>query len=170
MTDTAGIREGAGRVEAIGIERALQSVELADLVLLLEDLTAPLDVMVPSRTDRLVRIGSKADLAPGSTSRPYDLLVSALSGLGIDELLALIGKRAAAATDTAGSVVPARARHVALLRDAAKSLEAASDATAGSEIRAEELRRASESFGRIAGTVDIEEVLGMIFSEFCIGK
>jgi tRNA modification GTPase len=44
------------------------------------------------------------------------------------------------------------------------------DPQAGLEIRAEELRRASETFGRIAGTVDVEEVLGVIFSEFCIGK
>ena len=63
VTDTAGLREGAGRVEAIGIERALQSVDSADLVLLLEDLAAPVAVTVPSRTDGLLRIGSKADLA-----------------------------------------------------------------------------------------------------------
>ena len=172
VTDTAGLREGAGRVEAIGIERALQSVESAELVLLLEDLAAPVAVTVPARMDGLLRIGSKADLAevvPAGQS--YDLVVSTMSGLGIEELLTLIGKRAAVATDTTGSIVPARARHVGLLREAAKSLEtAASDSSAGSEIRAEELRRASEAFGRIAGTVDVEEVLDVIFSEFCIGK
>ena len=70
VTDTAGIREGAGRVEAIGIERALQSVESADLVLLLEDLAAPVAVTVPSRTDGLLRIGSKADLAAVVPARP----------------------------------------------------------------------------------------------------
>jgi tRNA modification GTPase len=172
VTDTAGLREGAGRVEAIGIERALQSVASADLVLLLEDLAAPVAVTVPSRTDGLLKIGSKADLATAiPAGQSYDLAVSAVSGMGIDELLTLIGRRAAAATDTTGSIIPARARHVRLLTDAAKSLEtAANDPAGGSEIRAEELRRASETFGRIAGTVDVEEVLGVIFSEFCIGK
>jgi tRNA modification GTPase len=172
VTDTAGLRVGAGQVEAIGIERALQSVESADLVLLLEDLAAPIAVTLPSRAGGLVRIGSKADLVPAvAIGRSYDLLMSAVSGMGIDELLTLIEKRAAAATDTAGSVVPARARHVALLTAASKSLEAAvADPQAGLEIRAEELRRASETFGRIAGTVNVEEVLGVIFSEFCIGK
>lgn len=172
LTDTAGIRETTGRVEALGIERARRSAEEADLVLLLEDLAAPLPVALPAMTGVRLRVGSKADLAV--FERPddrYDLVVSTRTGAGIDDLLTMIGARAASAIDNGGALVPARARHVALLRQAADCLRLATGHDAhGLELRAEDLRRAGQAFGKIAGFVDVEEVLGVIFSEFCIGK
>jgi tRNA modification GTPase len=172
VTDTAGIREGAGRVETIGIERALESARHADLVLVLEDMVAPAALALPAAAAAVLKIGSKADLAVASASPAgaYDLIVSSKSGAGVDELLTMISRRAAAAVGNGGGIIPARARHVALLQDAAASLEGAADSRGGLELRAEELRRAGDSFGRIAGTVDVEDVLGAIFSEFCIGK
>jgi tRNA modification GTPase len=174
VTDTAGIREGAGRVESIGIERALDSVRHADLVLALVDIVAPSAPALPPVTATVLRIGSKVDLAGASVASSgdrYDLVVSAKSGEGIDGLLTMIAQRAAAAAGDGSGIIPARARHVALLRDAARSLTTAvNDAHGGLELRAEQLRRAGDSFGRIAGTVDVEEVLGAIFSQFCIGK
>jgi tRNA modification GTPase len=172
VTDTAGIREGAGRVETIGIERALESARHADLVLVLEDMVAPAALALPAAAAAVLKIGSKADLAVASASpaAAYDLIVSSKSGVGVDELLTMISRRAATAVGGAGGIIPARARHVALLRDAAGSLKRAADSRGGLELRAEELRRAGNSFGRIAGTVGVEEVLGVIFSEFCIGK
>jgi tRNA modification GTPase len=173
VTDTAGIREDAGKVEAMGIERALESVREADLVLLLEDVAAPAGLVVPASRGPALKVGSKADLVEGAVGAigRYDIAVSARSGAGVNELLTMISRQAAAATDLHGGVIPARARHVALLTDAARSLMAAlgghDDAL---EFRAEELRRAANSFGRIAGTIDVEDVLGVIFSEFCIGK
>ena len=105
------------------------------------------------------------------TDGRHDIEVSAKSGAGVSDLLTMISRRAAAATDTHGGIIPARTRHVALLRDAARSLAAAVGLReVGLELRAEELRRAADSFGRIAGAIDAEDVLGAIFSEFCIGK
>jgi tRNA modification GTPase len=172
VTDTAGIREGAGRVEAIGIARALESLGHADLVLVLEDMTAPAALALPVVAAAVLKVGSKADLAgaSGSSAGEYDLTVSSKSGDGVDLLLTMIARRAAAAAGDGSGIIPARARHVALLRDAAASLGRAGGGKGGLELRAEELRRAGDSFGRIAGTVDVEEVLGAIFSEFCIGK
>jgi tRNA modification GTPase len=174
ITDTAGIREGAGPVEAIGIERALESTRHADLVIMLQDMIAPVALTLPAIAAPVLKVGSKADLADasaGSAAGDYDLVVSSKSGDGVDELLTMISRSAAAAAGDGGGVIPARARHVALLRDAAASLgRAVADDKGGLELRAEELRRAGDSFGRIAGTVDVEEVLGAIFSEFCIGK
>jgi tRNA modification GTPase len=172
VTDTAGIREGAGKVEAIGIERALESVRAADLVLHLEDLTAPTQLSLPGETAAILRIGSKADLAdPASvpTGR-FDLLISTRTGTGIEQLLAAIAGRARDAAGEAHSLVPARARHVALLEEARNRLVDSLAEGSGLELRAEALRLAGAAFGRIAGTVDVEEVLGVIFSEFCIGK
>jgi tRNA modification GTPase len=174
VTDTAGIREDAGKVEAIGISRALASVQAADLVLLLEDVTSP-GVMPEATTDApVLKVASKVDLmgdAHRLTDGRHDIEVSAKSGAGVNDLLTMISRRAAAATDTHGGIIPARTRHVALLRDAARSLAAAVGLReVGLELRAEELRRAADSFGRIAGKIDAEDVLGAIFSEFCIGK
>jgi tRNA modification GTPase len=171
VTDTAGIREDAGKVEAIGIERALNSVRGADLVLLLEDMAAPAALMTLATDAPVLKVGSKADLVDGARgAMGYDIAVSARSGVGVNDLLTMISQRAATATDTGGDVIPARARHVALLKDAARSLTAAARIGEGLELRAEELRRAADSFGRIGGTIDVEDVLGAIFSEFCIGK
>jgi tRNA modification GTPase len=174
VTDTAGIRQGAGRVEAIGIKRALESVQQADLVLMLEDVGAPVAFDVPAIGTAQLKIGGKADLvasAGRSGAGRYDLLVSAKSGAGVGELLTMIAQRAGAAAGDGGGIIPARARHVALLRDASRNLaKAAWDHSGMLEVRAEELRLAGDSFGKIAGTVDVEEVLGTIFSEFCIGK
>jgi tRNA modification GTPase len=173
VTDTAGIRDDAGKVEAIGIERALNSVREADLVLLLEDMAAPATLITPATDAPVLKIGSKSDLVEGGRAAvggDYDIAVSAKSGDGVNDLLTMISQRAVTATDTGVDVIPARARHVALLKDAARSLTTAARIGEGLELRAEELRRAADSFGRIAGTIDVEDVLGVIFSEFCIGK
>ena len=169
ITDTAGIREGAGRVESIGIERALESAREADLVIHLIDIGDRRQVALPDGR-QVLRVGNKSDLAAVPASG-FDLLVSAKTGAGISELLAMLAETAhAAAAIAEGSVIPARLRHVVLLKEASAALRQAAETSAGLELRAEELRRAGEMFGRIAGTVDVDEVLGVIFSEFCIGK
>jgi tRNA modification GTPase len=170
LVDTAGIREGAGKVEAIGIQRALARAEHADLVLELQALDEPLEVLVAGSAPR-IRVGTKLDLphAPGDDA--FDLLISGKTGQGIGTLLEEIGKRAHEAAAGAGDVLPSRMRHVALLERCAKSLEMAVEQEAMPlELRAEELRDASFSLGKISGAVDVEDLLDTIFSEFCIGK
>jgi tRNA modification GTPase len=170
VTDTAGIREDAGKVEKIGIERALASADRADLVIQLQDLSAPVSGLVlPEGRAEVIEVGSKLDLADGETERGLPLRLSVRDGRGVAELLDMIAAKAAAAVGNSADLAPARARHVALLTEAAAALRHA-DRNDGLELRAEDLRQASEAFGRIAGTVDVEEVLGVIFSEFCIGK
>ena len=169
VTDTAGIREGAGKVEAIGIEKALESVREADLVLQLRDLTAPVEVSLPESAEAL-RVGSKGDLVEaGDVADGFDLVVSAKTGIGLDRLVQTIAGKAAAKVGN-GDILPARARHVALLNCAARHLVDSLAEGSALELRAEALRLAGDAFGKIAGTVDVEEVLGVIFSEFCIGK
>lgn len=174
LTDTAGIREGAGKVEAIGIDRAIKRAEAADLVLLLRDLTAgdisdlP-ELVIPT----VIHIGTKCDL-PGWTSEAtasVRLRVSAVTGEGIAELLDWLGRTAAEAAGAAGDILPSRLRHLELLQGTAGHLVAAmNDDGRGLELRADDLRLAADRLGRISGAVDVEDLLDVIFSQFCIGK
>jgi tRNA modification GTPase len=175
VTDTAGIREGASRVEQMGIERALSSAGMADLVLALSALDEQGKDVPAFGSAETLRVGSKLDLLPGDervvVCPDFDLLVSSTTGEGLDALMEKIGSRAAIAAGAVGEVLPFRARHIEMLARAAAGLRSAVDYADGElELRAEELRRASDALGRITGAVDAEDLLDVIFSEFCIGK
>lgn len=171
LVDTAGIREGAGRIEAIGIERALARAEKADLILQLQALDEPVKVEVTG-TGRRILVGTKSDLsAPDARVGDYDVLISVREEQGIEQLLDLIGQHASLASGAIGDILPSRIRHVALLTKCAESLTIAIEKEfMPLELRAEELRDASASLGKISGAVDVEDLLDTIFSEFCIGK
>jgi tRNA modification GTPase len=171
LYDTAGIREAADRVEAAGIERARRAAEQSDLVLLLEDLVAPVPVTaLPMKP--AIRVGTKADLAAtGGSAGRHDLVISTVDGMGIDQLLTEIGRRANEHASVASEgVIPTRQRHVELIRRAIDGLDEALEDGLPLELRAEGLRVAGDEIGRLSGAVGAEEVLGAIFSAFCIGK
>ncbi len=180
LADTAGLGRAEGGVEAEGMRRALALAAGADLKIALFDATlwpeADADTARIIDGNTLVVL-SKCDLAP----LPADpmvaggraLAVSAKTGEGIDNLLKIITKKAAAICDPAESPALTRARHRALLeesRDALGRFLAAVDDGAGPEITAEELRLANRALGRITGRVDVEDLLDVIFGDFCIGK
>ncbi|MEI9405167.1 tRNA uridine-5-carboxymethylaminomethyl(34) synthesis GTPase MnmE [Mesorhizobium argentiipisi] len=168
LVDTAGLREAAGKVESIGIERARVKAGVADLVLLLEDMADPAPVSGVPGGAPLLTIGTKSDIADAD-SGAYDLVISSRDGTGLERLLNEIGARAAAAVGEASDVLPSRLRHVELLKEAMDFLRAALSGQS-QELRAEELRLAAERLGRIVGAVDVEDLLDVIFSQFCIGK
>lgn len=170
--DTAGIRETSEPVEREGIRRALGKMDEADLVLSLSDCTAPEDLVdVPAALD-VVRICTKIDLLTDSDTKPKaDLLISSATGYGIADLKACVLSRVEEKVGTFSLAIPSRLRHGQQLRDAIGEVRQAIDGTdLGLEIRAEHLRRASDSLGRITGRIDVEMLLGKIFSEFCVGK
>lgn len=167
LTDTAGLRDGAGTVERLGIERALRQAEEADLLLLLEDMGNPVPTLAPEGK-KVLRVGSKADTAEPQTRNAYDLTVSAVDGHGLPELLALLHEQAFANV-TSTELLPFRPRHVNALTRCADHLRRAAEGLPA-EIRAEELRLAADELARLTGAVDTEEMLGIIFSTFCIGK
>ncbi|RWE52121.1 tRNA uridine-5-carboxymethylaminomethyl(34) synthesis GTPase MnmE [Mesorhizobium sp.] len=172
VTDTAGLRETPGRIEAIGIERARSKAGTADLLLVLEDMVDPVPIgAIPADVPSL-RIGTKADLLQdNSLATRYDAVISTRDGAGLAELLAEIGQRAAAQIGQAGDILPSRLRHVELLNETKRFLLAAvTGDERGQELRAEELRLAADRLGRIVGAVDVEDMLDVIFSQFCIGK
>jgi len=180
VADTAGLRdlasEGDG-IEAEGIRRARQRAEAADLKLAVFDLAAegPPDAATRALldADSLVVL-NKSDRAVSTPPAALDghptLTVSAATGQGLDRLLARL-EEAVAARLGSGDSAPAitRARHRAALTDARTALDRALDA-ALPELAAEDLRLATRALGRITGQVDVEDLLDVIFSDFCIGK
>jgi tRNA modification GTPase len=173
IVDTAGLREASGAVEREGIRRARLRAGAADLVLAVADATAPLPVVTPD--GRVLRVGTKADLidSPEERSRvaaAFDVLVSSVTGEGIDRLLALLAEFAREHMAPRESALITRARHRAGLTACRDALVAALNPHLPLELRAEELRHATDALGRLTGRVDIEDLLDVIFRDFCIGK
>ena len=116
-------------------------------------------------------MGSKADLPHQIDRDEFHLLVSCEDGSGLEALRSLLAAEARKAVGNAADVLPSRMRHVELLSSALESLLNAVERTGEAlELRAEELRSASDHIGRISGAVDVEDLLNVIFSQFCVGK
>ncbi len=172
VSDTAGIREGNGDVEREGIRRSLSAARDAELVLWLYEPDG--DSTPPESISRetCVVVGTKADLTVSPGEGEAALSISTKTGAEIDTLIRMIASRAGEAVGSnSDQPVITQARHRQQLEASAKSLETflAGDPDAV-ELRAENVRRAAHALGRITGRVDVEDVLGQIFSRFCIGK
>ena len=172
LYDTAGLRETAGTVEREGVRRAQVAAQAADLVLMLEDIAEPVSVDIAGLDKtRLVRIGTKDDLSVAPAAAWHDCRISVRTENGLDALIGLIEKRVWEAAGIVTGALPNRQRHREYLEKCLRHLHLAivgSDAPL--ELRAEELRQASDMLGHLTGQVDVEDLLDMIFREFCIGK
>ena len=174
VTDTAGIHFSEDQVEKEGIKRALHSAEQANMTIWLsagDDLLSSGDKMIAPD----LRVLSKSDRLAypvDSESRDqYDLLVSSKTGEGIDQLIDLIGNAANKSVIGSESVLFSRTRQFDCLKLAENALRLAAEETdLPLELRAENLRIASDAIGKLVGRVDVEDILGAIFSEFCVGK
>lgn len=165
LYDTAGLRKSSDVVEQEGIRRAHDAMAKADLILLLDEIDSePEHPTVPEGKD-ILHVGSKLDLH--RTSSAHDLCVSVRSGEGLDTLRDAIRQRVSGLWS--GSTAPNRKRQLDLLVQASNFLEEALNA-GQPELRAEHLRAAAVSLGKITGAVDVEQLLDVIFSQFCIGK
>ncbi|HWJ72722.1 MAG TPA: tRNA uridine-5-carboxymethylaminomethyl(34) synthesis GTPase MnmE [Kaistia sp.] len=163
LIDTAGLRETESIVEREGISRARRRGAAADLILLLDDGegSAP----EPPASAPVLAVRTKTDLG----GRPASGLgVSARTGDGLDALRLAVGE-ALGLAEPRPSALLTRQRHrhgVAAARDGLRGI---SDRMAP-ELVAEQLRQAAEGLARVTGRTDVEEMLGVIFGEFCIGK
>jgi tRNA modification GTPase len=185
LSDTAGIREAAGKVESEGIRRAVAHARAADLVLWLTDASAdqrePPPAGLAAGAGEVLQVVNKMDLvgprrrsgAGGEDAEAEGdaLRISVLTGEGLPELAGAVGRRAADRIGASESPVITQARHRQQLAACAETLEAyLAGPPTDLELRAEDLRRAATALGRITGRVDVEDVLGEIFGRFCIGK
>lgn len=164
VLDTAGLRDTADRVEAIGVERARQRASTADLrVILVEPGGAS---PFPAEPSDIVAI-SKADLFHGD-----GLAVSGKTGAGVPELVDLIGQALESRASTAGIAI--RERHRIALESGRQGLISAlallPHGQDTADLASEELRSAVRALDSLVGRVDVETVLDEIFSSFCLGK
>lgn len=168
LADTAGLRDAMDEIEAEGIRRALARAESADfrLLVLAADAEPDAATLALRGADSLVVL-NKADLAPGGMDDA--LAVSARTGEGLDALRRHLEAAAAARAGLSDGAALTRPRHRAALREAVEELSRLPSAGLP-ELRAEALRLALVALGRLTGRVDVEQVLDVVFSEFCIGK
>lgn len=165
LLDTAGLRETADPVEGMGIARARARAEAADLRIHLLSSDHPAPDLAPGPDDLIVH--GKSDLEPGEGLR-----LSGLTGAGVDTLVAriteILGRRSAGA----GTII--RARHLTGIEQAIVGLEQARHMVSvpeiGEEMVAESLRTAMHHLDDLVGRIGVEDLLGEIFSSFCIGK
>lgn len=192
--DTAGLRESDDKVERLGISRSLDKLRSASIVLAVLDATAPVGenlrsakaiVSEVSDDRQVVWIFNKSDIAPRDphlfkvedvrelASITGDAIrISALTGDGLDDLRAAISGCGFGLGSADGAIVTS-ARHYSALCEAASNLDRASEALASSlpgDLLAEDLRAAISTLGSIFGEITSDELLGEIFSKFCIGK
>ena len=172
LTDTAGLREAESKVEAEGVRRALARTEQADVVLWLVDATAPIwELPAALEIRTAICVLNKIDLERGFTPHRDCLQISARTGQGLDRLVEALEEQAAHVAETGlASPLMTRARHRAELEGVRVALQRFGQPTLSPELKAEELRIAARHLGRLTGRIDVEEVLGAIFGEFCIGK
>ncbi len=170
LYDTAGLRDTDEIVEREGIRRALRTVADADIVLSLAEIGDEVQRDFPDFTGKVLTIGTKSDIHPGAQGG-YDVLISSATGSGLADLHEFLRRDLRARSGALSLALPSRLRHRTLLTASVDAVEAAlALQDRGLDIRAEYLRQAATSLGRITGRVDVEDLLDVIFSEFCIGK
>ena len=173
LADTAGLRHASSSVEREGVRRARQQAEGADLRMVVFDATlSPDSASVELLDDRAIAVVNKSDLCarpPAEIAGVTALAVSARTGDRLTCLLRCLEERAAEAM-TVGTEAPlTRLRHRLALDECVDALARARSAGA-SELVAEDLRLAARSLGRVTGRVDVEDLLDVVFADFCIGK
>lgn len=186
LIDTAGLRPASDEVEQIGVARTRQAMDEADLILCLFDGSEPEDdhdraLLTSTAAEKTIYVINKADKFRGRMpnfnqgllpKRP--VIISAVTRQGLNELKEKISQVVMEGSlPPAGSAVITHERHRLLLERAAESIGLASQAikiNLGDEIVAEELRSALYALGEITGEEVVEDLLEVIFQEFCIGK
>ena len=181
LIDTAGIRETTQNIEAMGIERSQQKIKEASIVLCLADATDKVNLSQTQSwsnelTDtypdkKIILLTNKSDLIQEDLN--VGVVLSAKEGLGIDVLKAEMVKAVLGEMDLENDTIIANARHHEALIKTAEALEKANsglnDGTTGDFI-AMDIRQAMFHLGSITGDISTDDLLGSIFSKFCIGK
>jgi tRNA modification GTPase len=173
LFDTAGLRETEDVVEQEGIRRTQLSMADAHLVLLLSDrVDEDWAMLAGAYEGPVVRVLTKSDMQDSTwPSGLSDVMISTRTGSGIDDLLKIVAGYLPDIEAGSALALPTRRRHMENLAEARTQIERAIFAGDDElDIQAEYLRLAGQALGRVTGRVDVENLLDVIFSEFCIGK
>ena len=168
IADTAGLHETNEEIEAEGIKRALKAAREADLILHVTDgFASETNEYIPFDSDKTLRVVNKTDLLKNVPESGF--AVSAKTGDGIDFLLEHLKTTVEDAMSMREEPSFTRVRHQTALCECRDALERALNAFE-TELAAEDVRIASRALGKITGQVQVEELLDVIFKDFCIGK
>ncbi|MEX1048520.1 MAG: tRNA uridine-5-carboxymethylaminomethyl(34) synthesis GTPase MnmE [Akkermansiaceae bacterium] len=178
LIDTAGVREASDRIEAEGIQRTVRQIEAADLLLEIADASKPRpgEAVLPATAAKHLQVLNKTDLGEHPSWAGVEATrLSCTRGEGFDALSGAIRDTLHfSEADWGEHAVAINARHQASLQLARAGLSAAlellADRAGDPELAAIDLREALDALGEIPGKVDTEDLLGVIFSSFCIGK
>lgn len=171
VADTAGLRESADSIESEGIRRALERAKHADLKLAVFDAGQEPDAATLAQVDdnTLVIINKIDAFAPVASSFPFAYPISLRTGKGVDELLNALEERISGLFFSETSPIITRTRHRTAIEKAVAHLDRFLKG-GDIELIGEELRLAVYAMASVTGRVDVDEILGEIFSSFCIGK
>ncbi|MBO6481529.1 MAG: tRNA uridine-5-carboxymethylaminomethyl(34) synthesis GTPase MnmE [Pelagibacteraceae bacterium] len=178
LADTAGIRKVKNKVEKEGIQRAIRKAKNADLTLVMIDNSSKqIDKGLKKLiNENCILVFNKSDLNKKIPKNEFikndQILISAKDNQNIDKLVKTIKDKLSKKFTNANNILVTRERHRAKLNDALKEIEKflKKDQQKEIETAAEDLRLATRHLGSIVGKVDVEEILGSIFQDFCIGK
>ncbi|MFZ0607838.1 MAG: tRNA uridine-5-carboxymethylaminomethyl(34) synthesis GTPase MnmE [Xanthobacteraceae bacterium] len=187
LLDTAGIRDSVEPIEQEGVRRARDRAAAADLVLWVIDASAVdrnerAPIKPPFDAEAVWLVRNKIDLMahgesgtrPGNNESKFSIDISASGGLGIDSLMSDLLDYAREFFSGAEAAIVTRVRHRAMLEMAVSALDGAIAEAQKSrpreELVAEDLRAAGTALGRLTGRIDVEDVLDVLFRDFCIGK
>jgi len=175
LADTAGLRDSGDEIESEGIRRALQRAAHADIKLAVFDGMRWPDVdpvtagLIDADTLIVVNKGDCQNLGVPVVAGRAALSVSARVGTGIDTLITRLTASVAERLEGSGAPALTRLRHRLALEDCREALERAL-AAPEPELTAEDVRLAARALGRLTGRIAVDEVLDVIFRDFCIGK
>ena len=178
VSDTAGIRDSTNEIESKGIKLALRRAEDANLKLIVMNAKKPdfTSVLSDLMDKNSILVVNKSDLLDGNVSleiKKFDhILISIKKNLNLDDLIFKIKNRLKDKFISAEDILITRARHRQHLEECLRHLESFQKKSDGEDFdkAAEDLRLATRHLGKIVGKVDVEEILGSIFNDFCIGK
>ena len=175
IADTAGLREAGDVIEQEGVRRAHKRARDADLKIALFDgarFPARDAATEGLRDSRTLAVMNKADLIKGADMFDKDErlhFISVKTGFGLADFLAALERRVRDESDAGAGMPLTRARHRVALEECRDALDRAKAAPLA-ELAAEDLRLAARALGRLTGRVDVEEILDVVFRDFCIGK
>lgn len=185
LIDTAGIREGAEEIEAIGIERSRQKIEQASIVLCLCDASIPeelvtvqnwaAEIRAGAPTKKVLVLANKIDISQNKVENCENntIWISAKQDIGLDSLRRELVAQVTGDLDLANDTIVSSMRHVEALQRTAISLEQARmnlEQNISGDFVAMDIRQAMYELGTITGDISTDDLLGNIFSKFCIGK
>ena len=185
LIDTAGIREGAEEIEAMGIERSKEKIYQANIVLCLADVSIEnslhevidwaKEIQATYQDKKIVIVANKVDIndRPLDTARGPIIYVSAKEGIGIEELKQKLVELITGDFNMANETIVSNVRHFDALKRTATSLEKAKfdlENNITADWVAMDIRQAMYDLGTITGDISTDDLLGNIFSKFCIGK